>query len=53
MLAKTRNNFSKNVDDVCMLMNELHNEIYSDDAWLRFVELNKISTLLDQSFDYV
>ena len=53
MLAKTRNDFSKNVDDVCMLMNELHTEIYSDDAWLRFVELNKISTLLDQSFDYV
>ena len=52
MLAKTRNDFLKN-DDVCMLMNELHDEIYSDDAWLRFVELNKISTLLDQSFDYV
>ena len=34
-------------------MNELHDEIYSDDSWLRLVELNKINTLLDKSLDYV
>ena len=34
-------------------MNELHDEIYSDDSWLRLAELNKINTLLDKSLDYV
>ena len=53
LLAETRNDFSKNVDDVCMLMNELQDEIYSDDSWLRLVELNKINVLLDDSLDYV
>ena len=34
-------------------MNELHDEIYSDDSWLRLVELNKINVLLDEVLDYV
>ena len=34
-------------------MNELHDERYSNDSWLRLVELNKINTLLDESLDYV
>ena len=34
-------------------MNELHDEIYSDDSWLRLVELNKINALLDESLDCV
>ena len=53
LLAETRNDFSKNVDDVCMLMNELQDEIYSDDSWLRLAELNKINVLLDDSLNYV
>ena len=32
LLARTRNDFSKNIDEICRLMNELHNEINSDDS---------------------
>ena len=53
LLAKTRNDFSKNFNEICMLMNELQDEIYDDDSWLRLVELNKINMLLDESLDYV
>ena len=53
LLAKTRNDFSKNFNEICMLMNELQDEIYDDDSWLRLVELNKINGLLDESLDYV
>ena len=53
LLAKTRNDFSKNFNEICMLMNELQDEIYDDDSWLRLVELNKINVLLDESLDYV
>ena len=37
LLARIRNDFSKNVEEICRLMNELHGEIYSDDSWLRLV----------------
>ena len=53
LLVKTRNNFSKNVNEICMLMNELQDEIYDDDSWLRLVELNKINALLTESLDYI
>ena len=53
LLARIRNDFSMNVNEICVLMNELDDEIYSDDSWLRLVELNKINTLLDESLDYV
>ena len=35
-----------------MLINELQDEIYCDDSWLRLVELNKIHVLIDDAFDY-
>ena len=53
LLAKIRNDFSKNGNEICMLMNELQDEIYDDDSWLRLVELSKINALLDESLDYV
>ena len=53
LLARIRNDFSKNVEKICGLMNELHDEIYSDDSWLRLVELNKINVLVDEALDYV
>ena len=53
LLTKIRNDFSKNVNEICELMNELHDEIYSDDSWLRLVELNKVNMLLDEALDYV
>ena len=53
LLARIRKDFSKNVEEICWLMNELHDEIYRDDSWLRLVELNKINVLLDEALDYV
>ena len=53
LLARIRNDFSKNVEKICGLMNELHDEIYSDHSWLRLVELNKINVLIDEALDYV
>ena len=53
LLARIRNDFSKNVEKICGLMNELHDEIYSDDSWLRLVELNKINVLIDEALGYV
>ena len=53
LLARIRNDFSKNIEEICRLMDELHDEIYSDDSWLRLVELNKINVLLDEVLDYV
>ena len=52
LLARTRNDFSKNIEEICRLMNELHDEINSDDSWLRLVELNKINMLLYEALDY-
>ena len=53
LLARIRNDFSKNVEEICQLVNERHDEIYSDDSWLRLVELNKINVLLDEALDSV
>ena len=54
LLARIRNDsFSKNVEEICELMNELQDEIDSDDSWLRLFELNKINVLLDGALDYV
>ena len=53
LLARIRNDFSKNVEEISELINKLHGEIYSDDSWLRLVELNKINVLLDEVLDYV
>ena len=53
LLARIRNGFSKNVEEICRLMNESHSEKYSGDSWLRLVELNKINVLLDEALDYV
>ena len=53
LLARIRNDFSKNVEEISGLMNKLYGEIYSDDSWLSLVELNKINVLLDKVLDYV
>ena len=52
LLARIRYDFSKNIKEICRLIDELHDEIYSDDSWLRLVELNKINVLLDEVLDY-
>ena len=52
-IARIRNDFSKNIEEVFWLMNELQDVIYNDNSWLRLVELNKINVLLDDSLDYM
>ena len=32
-------------------MHELQDEIYSDDSWLRLVELNKIDAITDEALN--
>ena len=34
-------------------MHELQDEIYSDDSWLRLVELNKIDAIIDDALNVV
>ena len=34
-------------------MSELQDEIYSDDSWLRLVELNKIDAIIDEALNAV
>ena len=34
-------------------MHELQDEIYSDDSWLRLVELNKIDAIIDEALNAV
>ena len=53
LLARIRNGFSNNVEEICGLMNEFCDEIYSDDSWLGLAELNKINVLLDEVLNYV
>ena len=34
-------------------MGELQDEIYSDDSWLRLVELDKIDAIIEEAFNIV
>ena len=34
-------------------MVELQDEVYSDDSWLRLVELDKIDAIIDEAIDVV
>ena len=45
LLAKVRKGFLDNINEIYILMNELQDEIYSDDSWLRLLEINKINAL--------
>ena len=51
LLARTKNDLSKDVEEILTLMNELHDEMYDDDLWLGPVELNEINELLDEALD--
>ena len=46
--------FSNNIVKIIKLVDELENdEIYDDDEWLVFMQLNKINPLLDELIDHV
>ena len=45
--------FLNNITKIIGLVNELNEEIYDDDQWLVFAQLNKINPLLDELIDHV
>ena len=46
--------FSNNISKITKLVDELENdEIYDDDKWLVFMQLNKINPLVDELIDHV
>ena len=53
LIVEVRKGFLNNINEICILMSELQDEICSDDSWLRLLEMNKINALLDKSLDYI
>ena len=45
--------FLNNIAKIIKLVDELNDEIYDDDQWLVFAQLNKINPLLDELIDRV
>ena len=48
-----RKQFLNNITKIIELVNELNDEIYNDDQWLVFAQLNKINPLVDELIDRV
>ena len=52
-LEKVKAEITKKIELICESMCELQDEIYSDDSWLRQVELEKIDAVLDEALNVV
>ena len=52
-LAKAKTKETNNIKSVYKTMCKLQDEIYSDDSWLRLVELSNIDTILDDALNVV
>ena len=52
-LAKVKADVTKKIELIYESMYELQDEIYSDDSWLRLVELNKIDAIIDEALNVV
>ena len=52
-LAKVKAEVTKKVELIYEAMFELQDEIYSDDSWLRLVELYKIDAIIDDAINVV
>ena len=48
-LAKIKIKVAKKVELIYGAMRELQDEVYSDDSWLRLVELNQIDAIIDEA----
>ena len=53
LLAKLKAEVTKKIELAYEVMSELQDEIYSDDSWLRLVELNKIDAIIDEALNAV
>ena len=52
-LEKVKAEVTKKIELIYESMCELQDEIYSDDSWLRLVELNKIDAIIDEALNVV
>ena len=52
-LAKIKADLTKKLNLIYEAMTELQDEIYSDDSWLRLVELDKIDAIMKEAFNIV
>ena len=50
-LEKVKDEVTKKIELIYESMYELQDEIYSDDSWLRLVELNKIDAIIDEALN--
>ena len=53
LLAKIKAEVTKKIELIHESMCELQDEIYSDDSWLRLVELEKIDAIIDETLNVV
>ena len=53
LLAKIKAEVTKKIELIYESMCELQDEIYSDDSWLRLVELEKIDAIIDETLNVV
>ena len=51
--AELKKCFLNNIKEICTINNELNDNIYDGDSWLKFAQFNKINPLLDQLIDYI
>ena len=52
-LEKVKAELTKKIELIYESICELQDEIYSDDSWLRLVELNKIDAIIDEALNAV
>ena len=52
-LEKVKAEITEKIELICESMCELQDEIYSDDSWLRLVELEKIDAVIDEALNVV
>ena len=52
-LAEVKADVAKKIELIYESMYELQDEIYSDDSWLRLVELEKIDAIIDEALNVV
>ena len=52
-LAKIEIKAAEKIELIYGAVHELQDEIYSDDSWLRLVELNKIDAIIDEALNVV
>ena len=52
-LAKVKADVTKTIELIYQSIYELQDEIYSDDSWLKLVELDKIDVIIDEALNVI